>query len=279
MSYSGGFLVISAKSVRFLMKFTVRLLFMLALSARCLLAQGPDTVFLEELTWTEIRDRIAQGPTSAIIATGGTEQNGPHMVTGKHNFIVRETAEKIARELGDTLVAPIVAFVPEGDPDNVMKPGVISLPNKFFVKLLENAARSLKSGGFTDIILIGDSGGNQLGMQEMAKLLNMEWKEEAGRIHYVSDYYHNNGFRDWLLSQGETREDIGTHAGITDTSQLLALDPALIRPNLMAPMGGFEGSGVRGNPLKARAEYGRIGLQMKVDAALKQIRKLMAARN
>lgn len=261
------------------MKLLTCLLLIMALSASSLLAQGPNTVFLEELTWTEIRDRIEKGTTSVIIATGGTEQNGPHMVTGKHNFIVRETAEKIARELAGTLVAPIVAFVPEGDPDNVTKPGVISLPNKFFVKLLENTARSLKSGGFTDIILIGDSGGNQRGMEEVAKLLNMEWAEDTVRIHYVSDYYHNNGFRDWLLSQGETKEDIGSHAGITDTSQVMALDPALIRLNLRAPMGGFEGSGVRGNPLKASAEYGKVGLQMKVNAALKQIRKLMATAN
>lgn len=252
-------------------------LLMLAMAAPWpVLAQGPDTVFIEELTWTEIRDRIENGTTSVIIATGGTEQNGPHMVMGKHNFIIKRNAEQIARELGNTLVAPVVAYVPEGNPDSVSNPGVISLPNDVFVQLLEYAARSLKSGGFTDIILIGDSGGNQRGMGQVAEKLNELWAGTGSRVHYAPDYYSNNGFADWLESQGEDRADIGSHAGITDTSQVMAVDSNLIRFHMRAPGGGFEGAGVRGDPTKATVDYGRVGLQMKVDAALRQIRELMA---
>ena len=61
------------------------------------LAQAPDTVFLEELTWTEVRDALAAGTTTVIIPTGGTEQNGPHMVLGKHNYLVRYKAGEVAR--------------------------------------------------------------------------------------------------------------------------------------------------------------------------------------
>ena len=80
-------------------------------------AQAPDTVFLEELTWTEVRDAVAAGTTTIIIPTGGTEQNGPHMVLGKHNYLVRHKAGEAARRLGDALVAPVMAYVPEGDVD------------------------------------------------------------------------------------------------------------------------------------------------------------------
>jgi creatinine amidohydrolase len=73
-----------------------------------------DTVFLEEMTWMEIRDALRDGKNTAIVATGGVEQNGPYLVTGKHNVILRATTEAIARELGNALVAPIVPFVPEG---------------------------------------------------------------------------------------------------------------------------------------------------------------------
>jgi creatinine amidohydrolase/Fe(II)-dependent formamide hydrolase-like protein len=46
-------------------------------------------VFLEELTWYEVRDAIAGGNTVGIVPTGGTEKNGFHMAMGKHNFHVR----------------------------------------------------------------------------------------------------------------------------------------------------------------------------------------------
>jgi len=127
-------------------------------------AATPDTVFLDELTWTEIRDALESGTSTILVATAGTEQNGPHMALGKHKFIIRATSEKIARELGKTLVAPIITYVPEGGidpPTGHMKyPGTISLPNVYFMKILEYTARSLKAGGFTDIVFIGDSGGN-----------------------------------------------------------------------------------------------------------------------
>ena len=132
-----------------------------------ILAQGLDlpSVFLEELTWTEVRDAIDSGTTTIIIPTAGTEQNGPHMVLGKHKFIVNYASAMIARELGNTLVAPVVTYVPEGDVNNptrghLSKAGTITFPEEFYTKLLEYAARSLAVHGFTDIVMIGDSGGN-----------------------------------------------------------------------------------------------------------------------
>ena len=123
----------------------------------------PDTVFMEELTWTEVRDAIKAGKTTIIFPTGGTEQNGPHMVLGKHNFIVKHAAEQIARRLGNALVAPVLAYVPEGNIDppsgHMRYPGTISLPDDVFMKVTEYAARSFRANGFKDIVLIGDSGG------------------------------------------------------------------------------------------------------------------------
>ena len=86
-------------------------------SSAAVRAQTPDTVFLEELTWTEVRDAIRGGTTTIILPTAGIEQNGPHMVLGKHKFIINHTSQKIARQLGKTLVAPVMTYVPEGDLD------------------------------------------------------------------------------------------------------------------------------------------------------------------
>ena len=143
------------------------------------LAQGPDTVFLEELTWTEVRDALAEGRTTVIIPTGGTEQNGPHMVLGKHNYVVRHKAGEVARRLGNALVAPVMAYVPEGDVDppsgHMRFPGTITTPPGVFEQVLEFAVRSLKQHGFLDIALLGDSGGNQASQAAVAERLNSEW--------------------------------------------------------------------------------------------------------
>src|SRR6266576_1081436 len=77
-------------------------------------ARASDTMFLEELTWTELRDLIRSDKTTIIVPIGGTEQNGPHMALGKHNVRVRALSEKIALALGNALVAPVLAYVPEG---------------------------------------------------------------------------------------------------------------------------------------------------------------------
>ncbi len=257
-------------------------------AALCLLvssavsAQGPDTVFIEELTWTEVRDAIKAGKTTIIFPTGGTEQNGPHMVLGKHNFIVRHAAEQIARRLGNALVAPVLAYVPEGNIDppsgHMHYPGTISLPDDVFGKVAEYAARSFRANGFKDIVLIGDSGGNQKALQSVATSLNKEWAKTDARVHFVSEYYKESPFREWLQGYGEKREDIGTHAGIVDTSQLMVVSPNGVRRDKLAPGGDPNVTGVVGNPARASVAYGKKGLEMKIDAAVAQIRKLIAAK-
>src|SRR5918999_6195694 len=135
----------------------------------------PDTVFLEELTWAETRDLIKAGTTTVIVGTAGTEQKGPHMVDGEHKFVMEYAADKIARGLGKTLVAPVVTYVPEGgwDPPSghMRYPGTITLPEDRFVELLVLAGRSLKAGGFKNIYFLGESGGNRNGMREAATKL------------------------------------------------------------------------------------------------------------
>ena len=194
-------------------------LFLVFVSVGLSAQERPNTMFLEELTWTEVREAIDNGTTTIIVPTAGTEQNGPHMVLGKHKFIINHTSDLIARELGNALVAPVVTYVPEGSVENIgghmRYAGTITLPNEYFMKLLEYAARSLAIHGFTDIVFIGDSGGNQGGMRDVAAMLNEEWAGEPARVHFVGDYYSaaRTEFREWLMEEhGETDETIGGHA-------------------------------------------------------------------
>jgi creatinine amidohydrolase/Fe(II)-dependent formamide hydrolase-like protein len=237
-------------------------------------------VFLDELTWTEVRDRQQAGTRSVIIGTAGQEQKGPHMVDGEHKFVLEHTTARIARTLGDALVAPIITYVPEGSWDpprgHMTKPGTITLPEDRFIQLLVDAGRSLKAGGFTQIIYIGDSGGNQTGMQKAAAQLNAEWQGTGAQALFIGDYYTKAGdaMRAFLQGKGYTPADIGSHAGMLDTSELLYVNPKLVRTDRLAPNGGSRDSGVSGDPTKASAEIGAELLKIKIDHALTQIRSL-----
>jgi creatinine amidohydrolase len=243
----------------------------------------PDTVWIEELTWAEVRDMITSGTTTVIVGTAGTEQKGPHMVDGEHKFVMEYAADKIARGLGKTLVAPVVTYVPEGSWENtsghMSKPGTITLPEDRFVELLVNAGRSLKAGGFKTILLIGESGGNRNGMRLAADKLNELWKGTDTRAFWVDDYY-TKGHADQNKYVTEKLaippDKIGGHANILDTSEMLFVNPKHVRKEKIAPGGGYENSGVSGDPTKSTPELGRIFLQIKIDNALAQIKGLIA---
>ena len=238
--------------------------------------KAPDTVFMDELTWEENRDAMKAGKTVFIVPIGGTEKNGYHMVLGKHNYTVTHAANLMARKLGNALVAPTLQYVPEGDPDR-SNPGAISLPSPAYDAVLDAIARSLRAHGATDILLIGDSGGNQAGMQNVANKLNEEWKGGATRVYALTAYYNEGRehYRAWMdAAFGYNDDIIGSHAGISDTAQMLHVRPAGIRKNMLMPWGGPKDSGVSGDPMKATAEIGRMGIQFKVNAAVNQYRLL-----
>jgi len=238
--------------------------------------RAPDTVFIDELTWEETRDALKAGTRRVIIPTGGTEKNGYHMVMGKHNFVVAHGANLMARRLGQTLVAPVIQYVPEGDPDR-QNPGSISLPSPAYDQLLDAAARSLKAHGFNEILFIGDSGGNQAGMRAVADALTAEWKDAGVRVFALTDYYEGGRehYRAWMLAAfGYDDTMVGSHAGISDTSQMLHVYPQGVRKDQMMPWGGPKDSGVTGDPMRATAEIGRMGIEFKVNAGIGQYQLL-----
>lgn len=252
-------------------------------SADALVAQT-DTgdPFIEQMTWTEVRDAMAAGKTKVIVPIGGTEQNGPHMVMGKHNYVITFAAGQMARELGDALVAPTVAWVPEGSYEREGfgdKPGVITNPSPSYNNLLEAAARSLESHGFTEILFIGDSGGDQGGIEEVATRLNSEWEGGATRLFGLTDYYAKGQewSRAWLMAEyGYDMETIGSHAGITDTSAVMYVFAEGVRNDRRYPLGGRPDAGVTGNPTLATREIGRMVVNFKVVAALQQYEAIKA---
>ncbi len=238
-----------------------------------------DSLWAEELTWMEMRDAIKAGKTTILIGTGGVEQNGPYVAGGKHNYVLQTVLPYIARSIGNTLIAPIVKFVPEGaiepKPAGHMRyPGTISLEAATFEALLTDICRSYKAHGFRDIILLGDSGGNQAGMEKVAKALNLKWKTSPARVHYLKDYYAKDPWSyEFLKAQGIVQIDKtpprgesstrpahtrnGIHDDVYYEAQIAVQDPKLIRADERIKAGLMSIHGVNLAPVAKTIELGK----------------------
>jgi creatinine amidohydrolase/Fe(II)-dependent formamide hydrolase-like protein len=243
-------------------------------------------VFLEELTSFELREKIANGSTTVLIPIGGTEQNGPHIALGKHNVRVKFLAEKIALRLGNAVVAPVLAYVPEGaifPPAAHMRfSGTLSIPDATFESILEATAKSFKQHGFHDIVFLGDHGGYQKNEVRAAAKVNKLWEVDSKfRAYGLTAFYEATQmpYAQILRSKGFSDAQIGTHAGLSDTSLTLAVDQSLVRTGLLAQ--GAKTSpadGVYGDPRKATAELGQIGIELIVDKSVQAIQAAIQQR-
>lgn len=260
------------------------LLALAALFAAHPAAAQPKSVFIEDLTWTEVRDATRSGRTTILVPIGGTEQSGPHIVLGKHNARVRLLAKRIAESLGNALVAPVVAYVPEGQaspPTGHMRfPGTITIPETVFEQTLESAGRGFRMHGFKDVVFIGDHGGYRKSMKKAADALNREWASTSVRAHALDDYYQAASveFDELMKAKGFTTAEIGNHAGAADTSLSLATDPTLVRVDRMKAPNMGKADGIEGDPRRSSAELGKAGLDLIVSRSVEAIRKATARR-
>lgn len=233
-------------------------------------------IYLEDMTSPELRDRIAAGATTALVPIGGTEQSGPHIVIGKHNARARVLAGRIAARLGDAVVAPVLAYVPEGSitpaAAHMRFAGTLSIPDAAFESVLESTAHSLCRHGIRDVFFLGDHGGYQKNEERAAARVN---RSSGCRAHALAAYYDaaTTAFNADLRQRGFSDAEIGTHAGLADTALTLAIDPALVRPaQVAAAAHGGVAAGVHGDPTRATAELGRVGVARIVDASVAAIR-------
>ncbi len=244
---------------------------------------APPSVQLEELTWTEVKAALQSGTTTIIIPAGGTEQSGPHMALGKHNLRARVLAGRIAASLGDTLVAPVLAYVPEGaisPPVGHMRfPGTISIPDAAFKSTIEAAARSFRQAGFTHIVLLGDHGGYQALLKQAAADLNKEWAGRGVQAHFIAEYYGatQTAYVQALRAKGLSDAQIGEHAGVADTSLMMAIDPAYVRADRLG--GHSAADGTQGDPTLSSAALGQLGVDLIVSQTVAAIRKARAEKH
>jgi creatinine amidohydrolase len=243
-----------------------------------------QSYWLEELTWMEIRDLIADGTTTIIIPTGGIEENGPYLATGKHNLILEATCPEIADKLGNALCAPIVKFVPEGNIDppsgSMLFPGTISLTQATYEALLLDISSSLKQSGFTDIVLIGDSGGNQSGMANVAAKLTESWNSESAHIHFVREFYDpgweaTEQYTERELGIAESRHD-GYHDDIWVTAMMMVTEPEQVRYRQRIEAGLASINGIAIDSLDEAVQLGRKMIEFRAGFTADAIRDVVS---
>ena len=243
-----------------------------------------NSLWIEELTWMEVRDQIAAGYTTVIIPTGGIEANGPYVATGKHNVILEGLCPAIAEKLGDALCAPIVGFVPEGaidPPSGGMRfPGTISVRDETYAALLDDIASSLRAHGFENIVFIGDSGGNQRGMRAVAETLNERWSDSRGTAHFIEEFYSPG----WEATEDYTEEVLGVAEGESDgyhddiwvTALMMVTDPTSVRYDQRVDAGLASINGVSIESLDETILLGRQMMDFRAEFTVRAIREAIA---
>lgn len=236
-----------------------------------------DNVWIEELTALEVRDLLASGTNTALVLVGGIEENGPYLTTGKHNHVLKVMGDAVARKLGNTLVAPIITVEP-GNPEQVTPLGQIRYSQETYRAVLRDYATSLKSQGFTRIFLMGDSGGNTRGMQEVAAELSEAWANEDVIIAHVPEFYNYADVLQYqidVLGVPETQYDEGFHDNYYITSIIMNDDPRYVRFEERFEAGKASINGISITPIGETLEHGRRLIDFRADVTVEAIQKLV----
>ena len=239
-----------------------------------------DTVWLEEMTWMDVRDAMAAGKTTVIIPTGGHEPNGPWLALGKHNYVLHANRDAIARKMGNALCAPIIKHVPEGDIDpptgHMTSPGTISLREDTFRALLRDTAESLKTHGFKQIFFIGDSGGNQAGQRAVAEELNKKWAG-ATLIAHIQEYYDYASVAKYMEGHGikEGKSD-NMHDDPIITLNMFVDDPNSVRYDARVKAGKATINGVDLSNKAKNAEWAKQIVAFRAEKTIEAINKAIA---
>jgi creatinine amidohydrolase/Fe(II)-dependent formamide hydrolase-like protein len=239
-----------------------------------------DTVFMEEMTWLEIRNAMKAGKTTVIVPAGGLEATGPFVTLNKHQNMLRASTDIIARKLGNALVAPVIKYVPEDEPAGVRGDylGNFNIGIPAYKATLSDICNTLRIDGFKDVILIGDHQGAQRGMKEIAEELTPKWAGSSSRIHFVPEYYDRTAVYKFIADQGIREQRGGFGDNYYNTAILMAVDPEGARLKERTEADQLTVNGVNLKPIEKTIENGKKILQMQTDQTVKAIQKAIASK-
>lgn len=240
--------------------------------------EAVDNVWMEELTMLEVRDYMAAGMTTALILTGGVEENGPYLTTGKHNHVLRVMGESIARKLGNTLIPPIVTLEP-GDTSRET-PGTVVISRPVYTAFLMDMATSLKSQGFTEIFFLGDSGGNRTAMAAAADVLSDSWRRDGVLVAHIPEYYNYEeveAYQRDVLGVDEDPTLEGLHDDYYITSIIMNDDPEYVRLEQRIAADKASINGISIVPAEQTIEHGKKLIEFRTRATIEGIERARAA--
>ena len=272
------------------------LLAALCLAAAPSFAQGTKPkeplVEFENMTWPEVKQALADGKTTALFYTGGTEQRGPQNVNGGHNIMAKATGKAIALALGNAIAMPVLPYTPNNA--SATLPGTIGLTPELLAPILERLSEQAIATGFKNVVLMGDHGGGQPNVYaDVAKKLDEKYAPKGIRVLYADEVYAKRqaDFDTWLAANGYPRS---SHAGIPDTSEMLYLcgdwcvrkellatalgDPMLEPGQARDPNAKRVNNGIQGDGRRSTAELGKREFDMKIEYAVRQIRSFIPAK-
>ena len=273
------------------MRFLTSLLGILGVFAGTCYSQTKTLVDFEMMTWPEVKKAIQSGKTTALIYNGGTEQRGPQNVNGGHTLMGKATVLAIAEKLGDAIAAPVMPFSVNNA--NAELPGTIGLTGPLFAALNEQVAEQMIKNGFKNVVLMGDHGGGQKELGEVAKKLDEKYAGQGIRVVFCDEVYKKaqDDFDKWLAANNYPSS---SHAGIPDTSEMLYLggDKGWVRKDLIATAVGDPirkpgeardpnapriNNGITGDARPSTAALGKRAFDIKVEYAVNQIHRLLGA--
>lgn len=219
------------------------------------------------MSWTEVEAALAGGKRTAIVCAASSEQHGPHLPEATDALLGEEEAVRLARELGDALVAPVIR--PGCSEHHMGFAGSLTIPAQLLMDLLDAYVDSLRRHGFENIVVFSSHGGNYPVLAE--------WKRSRpGPGAVVLD--EGEGYMAAMFEalRGFGRQDAwGPHAEVIETSAMLAIHPELV--HMERAVRGFTGeisldgllksgmrevtdTGIIGDPIGATAEMGEAVL-------------------
>lgn len=237
-----------------------------------------DTVFMEDMTWLEIKNAMKAGKTTVILPAGGLEATGPFITLNKHQNMLHGSTDMIARKLGNGLIAPVVRYVPPDDGQRGPYVGDFNITLAAYKSVLTDICTALRTDGFKEVILIGDHQGAQRGMKEVAEELGQKWGAGPSRVHFIPEYYDRKAVNDYVRTKLGITESRGAGFGDNyyNTSILMAVNPESARLQERTEADQLTVNGVNLKPIEKTIANGKTILDMQTDQAVQAIRKAIS---
>lgn len=220
-----------------------------------------EKVFMEEMSWQEIQDAMEQGADTVLICAASQEQHGPHMAENTDYVLGREAYGRVAKRLGNALVAPVIR--PGLSGHHMAFPGSLTLRPEIFRGIVEDYVAAYVNQGFKTIILGSSHGGNFATLEKMTEELQARYPQvKIFSAMSLADFMELCGEseRRFQLPEGSC----GGHACCFETSQMLYLKPELV--HMERAVCGYIGTDRAGgadallkNGMKGLSEYGILG--------------------